>query len=168
MFITRIENILYSCAILFINCISDLLFKEVFFYNVQNSRLLQWSYGVMAITVDFESTNPSSSLGRTFLLNRLVRCYQKKFSKNLQKKIYFFAYFRNFGRFYLKIRFIFWLEAIKLTQNASRNNNKVHDIPSIRQIRVLVHTKAKCHNFDNHFNDENPEEVDFRRIQKIW
>ena len=31
----------------------------------KNQSPLSWSYGVMAITLDFESNNPSSSLGRT-------------------------------------------------------------------------------------------------------
>ena len=32
------------------------------------SEFSQGSYGVMAITLDFESNNPSSNLGRTLLL----------------------------------------------------------------------------------------------------
>ena len=34
----------------------------------KNQSPSSWSYGVMAITLDFESNNPSSSLGRTSLL----------------------------------------------------------------------------------------------------
>lgn len=30
-------------------------------------RLVEWFYGVMVSTLDFESNNPSSSLGRTFI-----------------------------------------------------------------------------------------------------
>ena len=38
-------------------------------YNITpGSEFSQGSYGVMAITLDFESNNPSSNLGRTLLL----------------------------------------------------------------------------------------------------
>ena len=33
----------------------------------KKSNIIKWFYGVMAITLDFESNNPSSSLGRTSL-----------------------------------------------------------------------------------------------------
>ena len=37
------------------------------FVNSKRWPRVQWSYGVMAITLDFESNNPSSNLGRTSL-----------------------------------------------------------------------------------------------------
>ena len=37
------------------------------FVNSERWPRVQWSYGVMAITLDFESNNPSSNLGRTSL-----------------------------------------------------------------------------------------------------
>ena len=35
------------------------------FISVLKQSVINWFYGVMAITLDFESNNPSSNLGRT-------------------------------------------------------------------------------------------------------
>ena len=44
------------------------LFYNNFIFLRITTRVDQGSYGVMAITLDFESNNPSSNLGRTLLL----------------------------------------------------------------------------------------------------
>ena len=52
-------------------CHINLSFLTLFimFFALLRGR---WSYGVMAITLDFESNNPSSSLGRTFLFCQII------------------------------------------------------------------------------------------------
>ena len=42
--------------------------KEEFVID-QGFKVLNWSYGVMVSTLDFESNNPSSILGRTFFFS---------------------------------------------------------------------------------------------------
>ena len=42
-------------------------YRVSYFVNSNQWSRVQWSYGVMAITLDFESNNPSSNLGRTSL-----------------------------------------------------------------------------------------------------
>ena len=53
-------------ALLFVNKIRENSLKMRFVERVM-VRIINWSYGVMVSTLDFESNNPSSILGRTFL-----------------------------------------------------------------------------------------------------
>ena len=52
--------------------------------------LLQGSYGVMAITLDFESNNPSSNLGRTssfYTINWLISTKKFKIFRDMFNKV---------------------------------------------------------------------------------
>ena len=53
-------------------------------------NFLQGSYGVMAITLDFESNNPSSNLGRTssfFTINWIISTKKFKIFRDMFNKV---------------------------------------------------------------------------------
>ena len=56
--------------------ISKIFYGISYFVNSNQWSRVQWSYGVMAITLDFESNNPSSNLGRTSLFSSTSSFYQ--------------------------------------------------------------------------------------------
>ena len=49
-----------------------------------------WFYGVMVSTLDFESSDPSSSLGRTFIFKLPEHCRQSFFVKRFHISAYVF------------------------------------------------------------------------------
>ena len=50
-----------------IHTLKNRFLSVMWIHILSKSPCIQWSYGVMAITLDFESNNPSSNLGRTLL-----------------------------------------------------------------------------------------------------
>ena len=68
-FLHQNSNFIFSKSTWTDDSWSAYLLRPLRVYISSESRCIQWSYGVMAITLDFESNNPSSNLGRTLLFS---------------------------------------------------------------------------------------------------